>query len=218
MPRVSTRGRHLFWIWFNNPGLPIRILLFHEDNSKICPGCWSRWLESLPMRLFHSHMYCGTQNTIKKVVGPCFSLRLDHYLEYNYIKMESQVPDPHKSSNNRVSFETSFDSKQPKMEPKLVSAWSETNVCFGCFSFIPKQRVSVFRLNQNKQKNNWNSVIESIFWYFLSENLGLFWFFSVCFGLFRNSLFRLFHFFYRNREFRCFDWTETNRWPTKTVW
>jgi hypothetical protein len=23
---------------------------------------------------------------------------------------------------------------------------------------------------------------------------------------------------YRNREFRCFDWTETNRRPTETVW
>jgi hypothetical protein len=23
---------------------------------------------------------------------------------------------------------------------------------------------------------------------------------------------------YRNREFRCFDWTETNRGPTQTVW
>ncbi len=27
---------------------------------------------------------------------------------------------------SRVSFETSFDSKQPKLEPKLVSALSET--------------------------------------------------------------------------------------------
>jgi hypothetical protein len=117
-----------------------------------------------------------------------------------------------------VSFETSFHSKQPKLEPKLVSALSETKglfrlfrfytetesfgvsiepkqteeqpkqcdrehilvffkniwccfdllrfvlVCFGlfwfvlvcfetvCFGSIPKQRVSMFRLNRNKQR------------------------------------------------------------------
>jgi hypothetical protein len=40
----------------------------------------------------------------------------------------------------RVSFETSFDSNQPKLEPKLVSALSETkkNVCFGCFASLAK--------------------------------------------------------------------------------
>ena len=57
-------------------------------------------------------------------------------------------------AGRRVSFETSFDSKQPKLEPKLVSALSETK--------------------------------------------------------------RLFRLFRRNREFRCFDWTETNRRPTET--
>jgi hypothetical protein len=30
-------------------------------------------------------MNYGTQNTIKKVVGPCFTLRLDHNLEYNHV-------------------------------------------------------------------------------------------------------------------------------------
>jgi hypothetical protein len=58
---------------------------------------------------------------------------------------------------------------------RFVSVCYET-VCFGS---IPKQRISMFRLNRNKQKTNQNSLIESIFWYF-SENLGLF-------GLFRNS-------------------------------
>ena len=36
---------------------------------------------------------------------------------------------------NRVSFETSFDSKQPKLEPKLVSALSETKRLFRLFRF-----------------------------------------------------------------------------------
>ncbi len=35
----------------------------------------------------------------------------------------------------RVSFETSFDSKQPKLEPKLVSALSETKRLFRSFWF-----------------------------------------------------------------------------------
>jgi hypothetical protein len=35
----------------------------------------------------------------------------------------------------RVSFETSFDSKQPKLEPKLVLALSETKRLFRLFRF-----------------------------------------------------------------------------------
>jgi hypothetical protein len=57
-----------------------------------------------------------------------------------------------------VSSETSFVSKQPKLEPKLVSALSETR-----------------------------------------------------------RLFRLFRFNIENREFRCFETTETNKRPTETA-
>jgi hypothetical protein len=39
-------------------------------------------------------------------------------------------------------------------------------VCFGCFASIPKPRVSMFRLNQNKQKTHPNSLKENIFGYF----------------------------------------------------
>ena len=39
------------------------------------------------------------------------------------------------SYKHRVSFETSFDSKQPKLEPKLVSALSETKRLFRLFRF-----------------------------------------------------------------------------------
>ncbi len=35
----------------------------------------------------------------------------------------------------RVSYETSFDSKQPKLESKLVSALSETKCLFRLFHF-----------------------------------------------------------------------------------
>jgi hypothetical protein len=39
----------------------------------------------------------------------------------------------------RVSFETSFDSKQPKLEPKLVSALSETKRLFRLFRFYTER-------------------------------------------------------------------------------
>ncbi len=39
------------------------------------------------------------------------------------------------SAVTRVSFETSFDSKQPKLEPKLVSALSGTKRLFRLFRF-----------------------------------------------------------------------------------
>jgi hypothetical protein len=41
----------------------------------------------------------------------------------------------YRSGAARVSFETSFDSKQPKLEPKPVSALSETKHLFRLFRF-----------------------------------------------------------------------------------
>jgi hypothetical protein len=70
------------------------------------------------------------------------------------------------------------------------------SVCFGCFTSIPKQRVSMFRLNRNKQKTHQNTLKESIFGYF-SENLGLFRFVTK-----QSCLFRLFRYrFETNRNF-----------------
>jgi hypothetical protein len=83
---------------------------------------------------------------------------------------------------SRMSFETSFDWKQPKLESKLVSTVSETKCLFQMFCFyIPKQRVSKFRLNRKEQKTNQNNLIESIFW----KILGFSWFVSKQFCLFR---------------------------------
>ncbi len=88
---------------------------------------------------------------------------------------------------SRVSFKTSFHSKQPK----LFRHYLKQNVCFGCFASILKQRVSVFRLNRNKQKSNQKTI-----WYraYFGIFLRKFWVVSVCFGWFQNSLFWLFHF------------------------
>ncbi len=40
-----------------------------------------------------------------------------------------------------MSFETSFDSKQPKPEPKLVSALSETKLLFRLFRFFTETEI-----------------------------------------------------------------------------
>ncbi len=47
--------------------------------------------------------------------------------------------------------------------------YPKQNVCFGCFGSIPKQIVSVFRLNQNNQKSNRKGVIESICQHFFRK-------------------------------------------------
>ncbi len=95
----------------------------------------------------------------------------------------------------------------------LFRHYPKQNVCFGCFASIPKQTVSMFRLNRNKQKTNRNSLIGSIFCNFLQKIYGFFGFFGffsvfsiffsvfsvlferVCFGVSVVSL------LYRNREF-----------------
>jgi hypothetical protein len=62
-----------------------------------------------------------------------------------------------------VSFETSFDSKQPKLEPKLVSALSETKRLFRLFRFYSetasfgdsvKPKLTETNRNQPKQAEN----------------------------------------------------------------
>ncbi len=88
----------------------------------------------------------------------------------------------------------------------------------------------MFRLNRNKQKTKRNSLIGSIFCYFLQTILGfsgffpyiqffcfffVFFVFFVFFSLFRNSLFRLFRFY---TETESSNWTKTNRRPTQTVY
>ncbi len=68
----------------------------------------------------------------------------------------------------RVSFETSFDSKQPKLEPKLVSALSETKHLFRLFRFYTETEsfdVSI----EPKQKTTRNSLIGSIFFFFFQK-------------------------------------------------
>jgi hypothetical protein len=100
-----------------------------------------------------------------------------------------------------VSFETSFDSKQPKLELKLVSALSETKRLFRLFRFyIETERFDVSielkqREDQSKKFDREHNLV------FLCRK---FMVFPVCFCLF---LFVSKHFvsvvslLYRNREF-----------------
>ncbi len=61
----------------------------------------------------------------------------------------------------------------------------------------------MFRLNRNKQKTNRNNLIGIIFWNFFCKVrvFPFFPVFSVFFGLFRNSLFRLFRFYTETESF-----------------
>jgi hypothetical protein len=55
----------------------------------------------------------------------------------------------------RVSYETNFDSKQPKLEPKLVSTLSETRRLFRLFRYnIETGRFGVSIEPKQKQKTS----------------------------------------------------------------
>ncbi len=129
----------------------------------------------------------------------------------------------------RVSFETSFNSKQPKLEPKLVSALSETKHLFRLFRFFTETESFDVSIEPKQTEDQPKQFDREYILLFFTENLGFFWFFwffsvfsvfsvffvfFVFFGLFRNSLFRLFRFY---TETESSNWTKTNRRPTQTV-
>ncbi len=77
----------------------------------------------------------------------------------------------------KVYFETSFDSKQPKLEMKLVSALSITKRLFQLFRFYTESE-SFGVLIERKQTEDHKYI-----WYILvfSRKFRLFWFVLVCF-------------------------------------
>ncbi len=111
----------------------------------------------------------------------------------------------------RVYFETSFDSKQPKLEPKQVLALSETKRLFRLFRFYSETESFDVSIEPKQPKQFFRIVL-------------------VCFGLFRNSSIRFFRFyietenlglflfvskqFYRNTE--THETHETNQNTTET--
>jgi hypothetical protein len=104
----------------------------------------------------------------------------------------------------RVSFETSFDSKQPKLEPKLVSAISKTKCLFRLFRFYTETESFVVSIEPKKTEEQLKQFDRELILVFFSENLGLFRFVSVGFSLFwfvTKQLVSVVSLLYRNREF-----------------
>ena len=109
-----------------------------------------------------------------------------------------------------MSFETSFDSKQPKLEPKLVSALSETKRLFRLFRFYTETESFDVSIEPKQTEDQPKQFDREHILLFFAENVGFFqffrffrffWFFSVFFGLFRNSLFWLFRFYTETESF-----------------
>ncbi len=102
-----------------------------------------------------------------------------------------------------MSFKTSFDSKQPKLEPKLVSALSETKHLFWLFRVYIKTKifdVSIEPKETEDQPKQFDREHILVFlWKFriVSACFGLFRFVSKQFCFFRNKL-------KQNRNRSCF--------------
>jgi hypothetical protein len=79
---------------------------------------------------------------------------------------------------SRVSFETSFDSKQPKLEPKLVSALSETKRLFRLFRFYTETESFDVSIEPKQTEDQPKQFDREHILLFFTENLGFFRFFS----------------------------------------
>ncbi len=103
-----------------------------------------------------------------------------------------------------MSFETSLDSKQPKLVPKLVSALSETKRLFRLFCFYTETESFNVSIEPKQTEDQPKQFDREHILQFFTEILGFsrfFSFFSVFFGFFRNSLFRLFRFYTETERF-----------------
>jgi hypothetical protein len=108
-----------------------------------------------------------------------------------------------------VSFETSFNSKQPKLEPKLVSALSETKRLFRLFRFYTETEcfdVSIEPKQTKDQPKQYFAIFYRKFMVF-SVFFSVFSVFSVFSRFFRFvskqfvSVFRLFRFYTETESF-----------------
>ncbi len=117
---------------------------------------------------------------------------------------------------SRVSFETSFESRQPKLEPKLVMAPSETKCLFRLFRFYTKTESFDVSIEPKQTEDQPKQFDREHILQFFTEKLGFSRFFPVFFGffgLFWNSLFWLFRFYTKTESF---VWTKKNRRSTQT--
>jgi hypothetical protein len=127
-----------------------------------------------------------------------------------------------------VSFETSFDSKQPKLEPKLASALSETKHLFRLFCFYTETESFDVSIESKQTEDPPKQFKRKYIWVLFRQFrvgpvcFGLFRFVSVCFGLFRfvtkqTCLFRLFLYRFEQTEFFCFCYTKQTETNAKQI-
>jgi hypothetical protein len=99
-----------------------------------------------------------------------------------------------------------------KLEPKLVSALFETKRLFRLLCFYTQIESFDGPIELKQTEGQPKQFDREHILFCFQKILGFFWFYR----FFRfDSVVSL---LYWNREFRCFDWTETNRGPTQTVW
>jgi hypothetical protein len=79
-----------------------------------------------------------------------------------------------------VSFENSFNSKQPKQEPKLVSALSETKRLFRFYTETEGFDVSIGPKQTEDQLKQFDREHILVFFQKILSFSGFFWLFSVC--------------------------------------
>jgi hypothetical protein len=84
----------------------------------------------------------------------------------------------------RVSFETSFDSKQLKLEPKLVSALSETKRLFRLFCYYTETESFDVSIEPKQTEDQPKQFDREHILQFFTENLGF------------SRFFQFFHFFW----------------------
>jgi hypothetical protein len=78
-----------------------------------------------------------------------------------------------------VSYETNFDSKQPKLEPKLVSALSETKRLFRLFRFYTETESLDVSIEPKQTEDQPKQFDREHILLFFTENLGFLRFFPV---------------------------------------
>ncbi len=77
-----------------------------------------------------------------------------------------------------MSFETSFDSKQPKLEPKLVLTLSETKHLLRLFRFYTETESFDVSIEPKQTEDQPKQFDREHILLFFTENLGFFLFFS----------------------------------------
>jgi hypothetical protein len=110
-----------------------------------------------------------------------------------------------------VYFKTGFDLKKPKLELKLVSELSKTKCLFRLFRFCTETESFHVSIEPKPTEDQPKQFDREHILIFFPEHLGFFRFDSVCFGLFRKSLVRLFRFY---TETESFDVSNRNKQKT----